>query len=708
MVKQLVMDSSSHEENETGYRGFRKRWRDGASVASVANSESGMSIVEGADAISLDLDLDAGGSQFGSNLGGEDYEPSIRPESVPVTGSVQVVASGSSEFGWRCEALRSAVDRTRLYGDTFAWERPDFGGVFQKPDLFSGTIVSGYKHSLAPTSIGLIDVLDSELISSRVGDPSLASGGLPPVEKLTLRGARKEAADEDIRRLAMSKLKDLILGDSSASGLGISLQGMLTAGAHDTLILQSLMDCFRAKASTTLQKRANSLWRLSKELKKIGQLHPLRMTEEQLYTVLCNLRECKSGATSGQHMLEALAFFDSTAGFALIDLRATVSGRCKGVARDMYLGKDPLRQKHPLQVLHVKWLEELMLSTDSMEACIIGQLLFCIHGVCRWRDSQRLKRIFLETSHGESLLQADALSSKTSLTMDAKTRFTPYAALGLGVRALGDWADRWIKSREDQGLLIDEFFLPSFSQKLGSWIDQPMSASEATCWLREFLGRKFPLMNLSDYGSHSCKATVLTWAGRSTSVTFSMPERRLMGHHVDPSARSVLTYSREAYTSLYGKILLMYFQIRTGDFNPDLSAVERVVQRASMTSGEGDLVPSDGGAVGQSTPSADDPHVISDSDSDSSEASDVEQALDMVGDTDECCIETLPDFPGVPTDGLRVHCSSGLVHVVNEDDYLLCGRSMSRNFVLLSDVSVPDHVDSCQHCLRIFKRSMET
>ena len=74
----------------------------------------------------------------------------------------------------------------------------------------------------------------------------------------------------------------------------------------------------------------------------------------------------------------------------------------------------------------------------------------------------------------------------------------------------------------------------------------------------------------------------------------------------------------------------------------------------------------------------------------------------------EGCIGTLPDFPGVPTDGLRVHCSSGLVHVVNEDDYLLCGRPMSRNFALLSDVSVPDHVDSCQHCLRIFRRSMES
>ena len=491
MVRQLVMDSSSHEGTDAGLRGFRKRWREATSIASVANSEAHISEGDGADEIPLELELEDVNSPFGSNIGSEDYEPSIQPQGSQESRSVQVAATGSSEYSWKCEALKSAVKRTRLYGDSFAWEQPGYGGVFRKPDIFSGTIVSGYKRSFAPTATGLVDVLQSELISSHVGNPSSGSGGLPPVEKLTLRGARKEAADEDIRRLAMNKLKDLILGDSAASRLGVSLQGMLKDGSHETLVLQSLMDCFRSKASTTLQKRANSLWRLTRELKKVGQLYPLRITEEQLYAVLCSLRECKSGATSGQHMLEALAFFDSTAGFALIDLRNTVSGRCKGVARDMYLGKDPLRQKHPLQVIHVKWLEELMLRTDSMEACIIGQLLFCVHGVCRWKDSQRLKRIYLETSHGESLLQADALSSKTALTMGAKTRFTPYAALGLGVMALGDWADRWLKSREDQGLIIDDvdgFFLPSFSQKLASWIDQPMSASEATCWLREFFG----------------------------------------------------------------------------------------------------------------------------------------------------------------------------------------------------------------------------
>ena len=106
------------------------------------------------------------------------------------------------------------------------------------------------------------------------------------VESNAATEKKKKKTDEDIRRLAMNKLKDLILGDSAASRLGVSLQGMLKDGSHETLVLQSLMDCFRSKASTTLQKRANSLWRLTRELKKVGQLYPLRITEEQLYAVL--------------------------------------------------------------------------------------------------------------------------------------------------------------------------------------------------------------------------------------------------------------------------------------------------------------------------------------------------------------------------------------------------------------------------------------
>lgn len=45
--------------------------------------------------------------------------------------------------------------------------------------------------------------------------------------------------------------------------------------------------------------------------------------------------------------------------------------------------------------------------------------------------------------------------------------------------------------------------------------------------------------------------------------------------------KSVVTYSREAFTSIYAKLRLMYVKIRRGEFVPDLRAVERVLQLTS-------------------------------------------------------------------------------------------------------------------------------
>ena len=613
---------------------------------------------------------------------------------------VQVAGDESTEFQWKCEALQSSSKRARLYDNKFPWESSAFSGIFGRVDIFAGTIVSGYKHALAPT----FEVLQSETIPGRMADLASSSAN-PPVSSIVLIGARREASDEDIRRMALNKLRDLILGDPAATNLGVSLRSMLETGSVSHLIEQSFSDCFRAKASTTLQKRANSLWRLSKLLAANGVLTPLRFTEEDLYLALCAPRESKAGATSGQHIVEALHFLDSTAGFAIIDLGWVLSGRCRGVARDMFLGKDPLQQKHPLRVEHVAWLEELIQYASPMHCCVIGQILFCVHAACRWRDSQRLRKMYIESSQSQGLLNADAISSKTSLTLDAKTRFIPYTALGYGVGGNEDWAQKWLQSRSAEGLLMGEFVLPSFSQRKGCWLDQRTSSSEATCFLREYLARRFPSENLAKYSSHSCKSTLLTWAGRSTTVVFTMPERRILGHHLDPNSKSVLTYSRESYTSLYAKVLLMYIKIRSGEFKPDLRAIERVIQFASAAELGPEHVAT-GADVEQGKSNGETVEEPLDvSDSESSVASDVELALDLVGEGPDKDILGSSDFPGVPPSDMLVHSTSGLVHVVNEDSYLLCGRAASRNFKPLTDVSFAGHLESCQHCLRIFSRA---
>ena len=291
------------------------------------------------------------------------------------------------------------------------------------------------------------------------------------------------------------------------------------------------------------------------------------------------MRAAGAGATAAQHIIEALHFVDATAKLLVADLSHVVSARCRGVARDMFLGKNPLCQKQPLTVEQVWHLEKLMHTSGTVLQCILGQLLFCIHSCCRWKDAQRLKSISLESGHGESLVHADALTSKTALTMEAKTRYLPYAALGTGVSST-DWAAQWIAARQTEELECCDFVLPSFSEKHSSWVGTPMSAAEATVWLREFLESAETPFQPQLIGSHSCKTTLLTWAGRCTKLVFTPTERRLLGHHLDANMKSVMCYSRECYTSLYAKVLGMIRLIRSGDFQPDQPAIDRVVQLA--------------------------------------------------------------------------------------------------------------------------------
>ena len=135
----------------------------------------------------------------------------------------------------------------------------------------------------------------------------------------------------------------------------------------------------------------------------------------------------------------------------------------------------------------------------------------------------------------------------------------------------------WLRARSSEQPSFASFALPSFSERNHSWTSSPMTASEATFWLREFIQMKFSELSLRDIGSHSCKCTLLTSAGRSVLVQFSPSERRLLlGHHLEPNMRSIMVYSREAFTTHYWKVLSMFVTIRDGSCIPDLLAVQHV------------------------------------------------------------------------------------------------------------------------------------
>eukprot|EP00435_Cladocopium_sp_Y103_P037957 s3425_g10.t1 len=137
----------------------------------------------------------------------------------------------------------------------------------------------------------------------------------------------------------------------------------------------------------------------------------------------------------------------------------------------------------------------------------------------------------------------------------------------------------------------------------------------------------------------------------------------------------------------------MFRLIRTGEYDPDMSAIDRVVQLA------------DGGETGQQVGQPASEGVDDGSDSDSSVASleSVHEEDSECVELDDRCISLFPSFPGVPESGLMVHGISALVHVVNEDDVLLCGRPTSRHFKDYAKVTDRDHLAACRQCLRAFQ-----
>lgn len=610
---------------------------------------------------------------------------------------VQVVDENRTEDDWRRTAINSLVKRRRLNRIELPWEQPIYNQVLGRPSMLQSTVVDRMeKNFFTPTVIGCQDVLASTVVRD-FRAPTLQPRDCPPVRRIDLKGARPEMSDDDIRRVALLKLEELIIQDPYATQLGCSIKTMLDEGRSRNLVMQSISDAFRGKASTTLQKRAGSLWKLAKVFRTMGIFVPLRFTEEDLYQALCHMREQSAGPTSLQHVIESLHFVHAGATLLLTDLHAVISGRVRGVAKDMFLTKRPLQQRNHFTVKQVKHLERAMAESPPSIQCIVGQVLFCIYACCRWRDSQKMVALTLTEGHGESLLCGEALTSKTTLSAESKSRYLPYSALGGGLLQL-DWAKNWLSARGEMGLAFDGCVLPSFSDKKGQFIDRPMSASEGTFWIRDLLSDCTSEADLQALGTHSCKATLLTWAARSTLVRFTFTERRLMGHHLAQGVKSILCYSREAFTTLSGKVLQLLKTIRDNSFDPDASIIERVVNMASSD---------DPGQMQEPEPQEPGAEVVSDSDSSVATISDLTESAD--DSNQQPFFDRISKghaFQGIPMEAWFVHRLSGVVHAASEDDFFLCGRRTSVNFKpFLSLARSARLFEPCAQCKKAYEAS---
>ena len=85
----------------------------------------------------------------------------------------------------------------------------------------------------------------------------------------------------------------------------------------------------------------------------------------------------------------------------------------------------------------------------------------------------------------------------------------------------------------------------------------------------------------SQYSTHSLKATILSWAAKSS--TFGWQERLVLGHHLDEETKMAVVYSRDAIAAVMVKVLRMLETIRQGIFDPDASRAERIAMATGLT-----------------------------------------------------------------------------------------------------------------------------
>jgi hypothetical protein len=376
-------------------------------------------------------------------------------------------------------------------------------------------------------------------------------------------------AQELDRQVALEKWRVLVLDGMNATKLGRQLIDACSHDDPETMCAKIIEDTFQRKATATLNSRASALLIFTRWVKVEFQdcsLWPIR--EPVLYQYLRYLRDSKAPATRAARMVEAVAFCKGTIGLDHVD-ELLDSSRVHGAVRGSLISKAPHCKKDHLLVSEVAALEIACCQDDSLpDRIFAGYCCFLAHGRLRCGDGQHASfEPFLDLDDaGEGFVETALYAHKTaSLTAKSK-RLLPAVAHARGVSGT-PWAEAWLDARRQAGLSAskEQPLMPAPLPN-AQWSCSKLSTTEAAVWLKEILKRNGCSLEGRNIATHSCKATLLSWAAKA-SVPGAI--RRLLGYHVKPKDKSMLEYSRDAQAAPLEWMRKVVQSIRESRFAPD-------------------------------------------------------------------------------------------------------------------------------------------
>ena len=368
----------------------------------------------------------------------------------------------------------------------------------------------------------------------------------------TTHDVNQEEKDQAERALLLDELQDWLIGDGAWSKLGGILVETTSREERD----QIMQDAFAERSTGTLRLRTQALRLFSRWR---GRVVPY--DEGLAYSYMSHLRRTNAPPSRAKSFLEAALLLAAVANSD--DLTGIAnSSRLRGAAYSMIEHKKLRRQRDPLTLKQVRALEELVVKKDSVqEAAVLGQCLFALHSCARWSDLLALAE---EPQLDEAVVTVNSKRTKTSRGLKKLRIPIPFVAIRHGVSGQ-DWASSWLSARKASGLQQD----PSVKKMLtsASFGADQMDSTTASRHLRAFLIEAgCPPSPKQNLGTHSLKATLLSWAARWSMKASS---RRILGKHSDRKDHSMLTYSRDVCIAALKDVALMFLDIKEGKFDPD-------------------------------------------------------------------------------------------------------------------------------------------
>ncbi len=247
-------------------------------------------------------------------------------------------------------------------------------------------------------------------------------------------------------------------------------------------------DVFSMKSTLTLHHRANPILRYLCWCRSKGHVG-IPFCEELVYEFM-TVYAPESAPTFGKSFVGSLAFLHYVLG-SKSSLGCVESRRVSGSASRQYLNKRVLKQKEPLRVEHVKMLESVCLGehrTGVHDRILSGFCLFMIYARTRHSDAQASGNFALDVTESEGsingYIEAKARRSKTSHSLERKTRFLPMVAPIQGL-CDGALALAWVKCMDDRGLERGDGkpLLPQLLES-GKWSKVPLNAEMMAGWMR--------------------------------------------------------------------------------------------------------------------------------------------------------------------------------------------------------------------------------